>query len=96
MRMSDFKENVEKLNVRGIVLSSVMTAFGLVVALVWKDTIIATVDYLLPNTDDGTLQGMYISATAVTLLVIVLAKFCLLYTSPSPRDTTASRMPSSA
>ena len=73
MRMSDFKENVEKLNVRGIVLSSVMTAFGLVVALVWKDTIIATVDYLLPNTDDGTLQGMYISATAVTLLVIVLA-----------------------
>ncbi len=75
--MSDFKENVEKLNVRGIVLSSVMTAFGLVVALVWKDTIIATVDYLLPNTDDGTLQGMYISATAVTLLVIVLAKFAI-------------------
>ena len=70
-------ENVEKLNVRGIVLSSVMTAFGLVVALVWKDTIIATVDYLLPNTDDGTLQGMYISATAVTLLVIVLAKFAI-------------------
>ena len=75
--MSDFKDNVEKLNVRGIVLSSVMTAFGLVVALVWKDTIIATVDYLLPNTDDGTLQGMYISATAVTLLVIVLAKFAI-------------------
>ena len=46
-------------------------------ALVWKDTIIATVDYLLPNTDDGTLQGMYISATAVTLLVIVLAKFAI-------------------
>ena len=41
--MSDFKENVEKLNVRGIVLSSVMTACGLVVALGWKDTIIATV-----------------------------------------------------
>jgi hypothetical protein len=75
--MSDFKENVEKLNVRQIVLSSVMTAFGLVVALVWKDTIIATVDYLLPNTDDGTLQGMYISAIAVTALVMVLAKFAI-------------------
>ena len=70
--MSDFKENVEKLNVRGIVLSSVMTAFGLVVALVWKDTIIATVEYILPNTDDGTLQGMYISAIAVTVLVLSL------------------------
>ena len=75
--MSDFRENVEKLNVRGIVLSSVMTAFGLVVALVWKDTIIATVEYILPNTDDGTLQGMYISAIAVTVLVMVLAKFAI-------------------
>ncbi len=75
--MSDFKENVEKLNVRQIVLSSVMTAFGLVVALVWKDTIVATVDYLLPNTDNGTIQGMYISAIAVTALVIVLAKFAI-------------------
>ena len=58
-------------------MSSVMTAFGLVVALVWKDTIVATVDYLLPNTDDGTLQGMYISAIAVTILVILLAKFAI-------------------
>ena len=75
--MADFKENVENLNVRQIVMSSVMTAFGLVVALVWKDTIVATVDYLLPNTDDGTLQGMYISAVAVTILVILLAKFAI-------------------
>tara|TARA_B100001250_G_scaffold237727_1_gene204281 strand:- start:1588 stop:1902 length:315 start_codon:yes stop_codon:yes gene_type:complete len=75
--MADFKENIENLNVRQIVMSSVMTAFGLVVALVWKDTIVATVDYLLPNTDDGTLQGMYISAIAVTILVILLAKFAI-------------------
>ncbi len=75
--MADFKENIEKLNVRQIVMSSVMTAFGLVVALVWKDTIVATVDYLLPNTADGTLQGMYISALAVTMLVIILAKFAI-------------------
>ena len=27
---------------------------------------------------------------------IELSKFCLLYTSPSPRDATLSRMPSSA
>ena len=75
--MADFKDNVENLNVRQIVMSSVMTAFGLVVALVWKDTIVATVDYLLPNTDDGTLQGMYISAIAVTILVILLAKVAI-------------------
>ena len=33
---------------------------------------------------------------AVILLMIVLYTVCLLYTSPSPRDRTRSRMPSSA
>ena len=32
----------------------------------------------------------------VTLLVMGLTMICLLYTSPSPRDRTRSRMPSSA
>ena len=50
-----------------------MTAFGLVVALAWKDTINATVTYLMPDNDDGTLKGMYITAVAVTLLVMGLA-----------------------
>ena len=71
------QEDFEKLNMRGIVISSVMTAFGLVVALAWKDTINATVDYLMPNSDDGTLKGMYITATAVTALVMGLAVLVL-------------------
>ena len=32
----------------------------------------------------------------LNLLLITLISFCLLYTSPSPRDATLSRMPSSA
>ena len=71
--MGDFEENVQKLNIRGIVISSVMTAFGLVVALAWKDTINATVAHLMPDNDDGTLKGMYITAVAVTVLVMGLA-----------------------
>ena len=71
------QEDFEKLNMRGIVISSIMTAFGLVVALAWKDTINATVDYLMPNSDDGTLKGMYITATAVTALVMGLAVLVL-------------------
>ena len=35
-------------------------------------------------------------AAAALLLVLALLRFCLLYTSPSPRDRTRSRMPSSA
>ena len=71
------QEDFEKLNMRGIVISSVMTAFGLVVALAWKDTINATVVYLMPDSDDGTLKGMYISAIAVPALVMGLAVLVL-------------------
>ena len=33
---------------------------------------------------------------ATSMIVIAMGIFCLLYTSPSPRDRTRSRMPSSA
>ena len=71
------KDDFEKLNMRGIVISSMMTAFGLVVALAWKDTINATVAFLMPDNDDGTLKGMYITAVAVTALVMGLAMLVL-------------------
>ena len=71
------KEDFEKLNMRAIVISSMMTAFGLVVALAWKDTINATVAHLMPDNDDGTLQGMYVTAIAVTALVMGLAMLVL-------------------
>ena len=35
-------------------------------------------------------------AETKTLLIFMLTKFCLLYTSPSPRDRQKYRMPSSA
>ena len=37
-----------------------------------------------------------LAATAAVHLSLSIAKTCLLYTSPSPRDATLSRMPSSA
>ena len=37
-----------------------------------------------------------LNAEANKLAAVLLAKGCLLYTSPSPRDATLSRMPSSA
>ena len=35
-------------------------------------------------------------AAVMVVLLLILACFCLLYTSPSPRDQRGSRMPSSA
>ena len=36
------------------------------------------------------------SGCGKTSVAMTLLQFCLLYTSPSPRDTSSSRMPSSA
>ena len=74
------KKDFEKLNMRGIVISSMMTAFGLVVALAWKDTIKATVEFLMlwaGASPEETLMGMYVTAVAVTALVMGLAMVVL-------------------
>ena len=42
------------------------------------------------------LRVPYLITLALVALNFVLVYFCLLYTSPSPRDATLSRMPSSA
>ena len=50
----------------------------------------------------GSPAAMYLAAAGIGSIVIYdddvveLSNFCLLYTSPSPRDRTRSRMPSSA
>ena len=44
-----------------------------------------------------TYMALYMGAMmAVIMLLFMLNMYCLLYTSPSPRDATLSRMPSSA
>ena len=44
----------------------------------------------------GTLQALIDTANICTAAVPELVDICLLYTSPSPRDLSTSRMPSSA
>ena len=51
----------------------------------------ATFDYELMDTYTA---GIVLTGTEIKS--IRLGKACLLYTSPSPRDSTSSRMPSSA
>ena len=42
------------------------------------------------------LATIYVAATFAGSITAILINTCLLYTSPSPRDATLSRMPSSA
>ena len=41
-------------------------------------------------------DGIFLMVATISALAFMLDGFCLLYTSPSPRDRTRSRMPSSA
>ena len=44
----------------------------------------------------GSLAGIALVTMIITGIVLSMNYTCLLYTSPSPRDATLSRMPSSA
>ena len=56
-----------------------------------------TFDRSKPHLNIGTIGHVDHGKTTLTAAITtVLADACLLYTSPSPRDRTRSRMPSSA
>ena len=63
-----------------------------------KTTTLRTISGLLrPSGGEILFRGERIDATPAHQIVSLgLAHSCLLYTSPSPRDATLSRMPSSA
>ena len=50
----------------------------------------------ISNKDQGPLEAAKISLKAINVKVGDGVNSCLLYTSPSPRDRSLSRMPSSA
>ena len=50
----------------------------------------------LGNSDFTLTSGAYIPGESVASVSLTASNNCLLYTSPSPRDRTRSRMPSSA
>ena len=58
----------------------------------------SNVDHLLVNTTrlSRTLIAVVVGASLAVAGALMQAMTCLLYTSPSPRDLSTSRMPSSA
>ena len=52
--------------------------------------------FISPISSTYGISELFVKATPLALIAIGLSYCCLLYTSPSPRDRTRSRMPSSA
>ena len=64
-----------------------------VIACSW---VIALLMASLTVLKDSSVKCVAFSYTFITLIIITVSYICLLYTSPSPRDLSTSRMPSSA
>ena len=67
--MSDFREKIDNLDVRGISSSSVVTAFGLVVALNWKDAINALMGRIIPSGSASSLLGQFIAGFGLSTVL---------------------------
>lgn len=73
--MADFEEHVKKFDVRGAIITSILTALSFSVALLWKDAITETLLRLLPH-GKGVLS-LFITAIVGTLFVVVLGYMLL-------------------
>lgn len=73
--MSSFEEQAARLDIKSIVITTVLSAFGFLVALSWRDAIQKTIDRLIPPAED--LFYSYLAALLVTA-VVVAATFILI------------------
>ncbi|MEM5798565.1 MAG: DUF5654 family protein [Candidatus Aenigmatarchaeota archaeon] len=69
--MAEIEKEIEKLNIRGIILSAIITAFSFVIGLAWRDAIMATIEQIKP-TGSG-LFYTYVYAIMVTIFVVLMA-----------------------
>ena len=70
-------------------------------SVVYNRTYAKTEDFLQGRGKDKNIQGAtdledFVGKLERPRRILMMVKACLLYTSPSPRDRTRSRMPSSA
>ena len=75
----------------------------LILKFIWRPLFASTVNYELaeaegmkPDKFNAIFTVLMAAVIAISIKIVGLLLICLLYTSPSPRDRTRSRMPSSA
>jgi len=71
----EFEEEAAKLNLKNIVIGSIIGALGLLVALSWRDTIQRTIDLFMPK-GEGFFYS-FVSSILITIFAVV-ASFVLI------------------
>ena len=64
--MSDVVEAAKKLNVKGIIISSIITSLGLIIALFWNDAIRSAIETIIKPGDK--LSMKFYAAIIVTII----------------------------
>ena len=73
--MSNFEEHVKRLDIRSIAIASNFTAFGIVLALLWKDVLTEALAVVLPH-GKGILF-LFMTASIGTIFIVVMAYLLL-------------------
>ena len=94
--MNSYLTAISKINKSNIKIDSELLSIKDALNRISSKEVIAKSDY--PADDNTAFDGFAVNSkeTKNTFQKFKILKTCLLYTSPSPRDATLSRMPSSA
>ena len=72
------EEAAKKLDIRGLFISSIVTALAFVVGLFWNDAIRSSIEQVIPTTGEKIFYK-FVAAITVTMIVVVVSY--LLYRS---------------
>ena len=72
--MASFEDQVKQMDIRGIIITSNITALGILLALMWKDVLLETVSELVPASG---LTSLYITTIVATVFVVSFAYILL-------------------
>ena len=70
-----FEEHAASLDIKGIVITMILSALGFLVALQWRDAIKSTIDILVPAGEGLTYTY---TATILVTVIAVIATFVLI------------------
>jgi hypothetical protein len=63
------EQELKKLDIKTILITTILSAFGFLVALTWRDAIQKTIDVLLPKGEG--LLFTYLAAIVVTVIAVI-------------------------
>ena len=73
--MSNFEEHARRLDIRNIIITSNITAFGILLALLWKDVLTEALAILFPGGKG--LLFLLMTASIGTVFIVILAYLVL-------------------